>query len=263
MDAIARDTLITEIVSEHITLELNTKPLQNTTLRWLIDSDNYYICPDEDNQSAVLQRYVAAMVALSLKPGYKLISKHECGWHGFECNLQQEIKEIRFDEAQGNLPEEVSVLPKLQHLVSQRGNMTDIHLNIQELGNLKHLDFDKNNIHGTFPNSGNVEMTSMERIDINYNSFSGGLEFLNSYPNLKEAHLDNNAFNGTIPESLGELSNLRILTLQNNSLTGTMPSSICDLRENGKLSVLIADCGGFEPKVNCTCCTHCFPFTLN
>ena len=54
-----------------------------------------------------------------------------------------------------------------------------------------------------------VVNNTLERLDINFNEFSGSIDFLTAFPNLVEAHLDNNMFNGTIPSELGQLSSLR------------------------------------------------------
>jgi hypothetical protein len=73
---------------------------------------------------------------------------------------------------------------------------------------LEVLDLDFNNLQGAFPFK-HAKIGSLERLDMNYNSLTGSLDFVNMFPKLKEAHLDNNEFSGTIPERLGELSNLR------------------------------------------------------
>ena len=67
---------------------------------------------------------------------------------------------------------------------------------------------DKNQINGEFPTRVTNKMTQLLRLDVNYNFLSGGIDFLLQFPSLKEAHLDNNKFSGTIPASLGALSNL-------------------------------------------------------
>lgn len=137
--------------------------------------------------------------------------------------------------------------------------MTKITPSLTNLRYLQNLDLDKNNIEGSFPFESSKKIGEMLRLDINFNFLTGNLDFMTMFPNLKEAHLDNNNFGGTIPESLGEQENLRILTLHQNNFTGTMPTSVCRLREELNLYVLTADCGGADPKVECPCCTHCFP----
>ena len=52
---------------------------------------------------------------------------------------------------------------------------------------------------------------------------------LGSLSNLSELWLSNNQLTGTIPSSLGNLSNLWGLHLSSNQLTGTIPSSLDNL----------------------------------
>lgn len=93
----------------------------------------------------------------------------------------------------------------------QRGTITHIPSSILDIQSLQNLDLDKNRLQGTFPISGKKSTTNTEmlRLDLNFNEISGSLDFLSYFPNLKEAHLDNNNFEGKIPEAVGALSNLR------------------------------------------------------
>lgn len=155
------------------------------------------------------------------------------------------------------LPEEVSLFDTMDSLVIANGQLTGgLPSSIFKMQNLKQLDLDKNAMDGELIIDGEG---SIERLDINFNNFSGSIDFLASFPNLVEAQLDNNMFDGTIPDNLGSLTNLRILTLHGNALTGTMPQSVCDLKDH-KLKYLMADCDGSNPKVVCPCCTHCNPY---
>jgi len=53
---------------------------------------------------------------------------------------------------------------------------------------------------------------------------------LGNLTNLEELNLTFNSLAGTIPDSLGNLTNLRILELRDNDLTGTIPASLGNLR---------------------------------
>ena len=52
-----------------------------------------------------------------------------------------------------------------------------------------------------------------------------------------------------------------IAFLSVNDLTGTMPEEVCALRNNtsppGVLGVLVTDCAGDPPEVECPCCSSC------
>lgn len=112
-------------------------------------------------------------------------------------------------DSTGHVPSEISLLTELTSVNVQRGKVQQIPSQVLELKNLKNLDLDKNEIDGLFPVGNSTSMDKLLRLDINFNSFTGSLDFLSQFPNLEEAHLDNNAFNGTIPEGIGELSSLR------------------------------------------------------
>ena len=78
--------------------------------------------------------------------------------------------------------------------------------------------------------------------------------------NLTVLDLSSNLFTGTIPSSIGGLTQ----HVDRNGFTGAMPQAICDLRNPpgpGSLTDLTADCAGATPEVTCafpTCCTACF-----
>ena len=51
-----------------------------------------------------------------------------------------------------------------------------------------------------------------------------------------------------------------IVDVSSNAISGTLDDSFCNNRdgsESNLISVLGADCGGFLPEVNCSCCTLC------
>ncbi len=105
------------------------------------------------------------------------------------------------------LPRELSLFERMENLVIQNSQLTgSIPSDVIGLSNLKHIDLDKNSMKGAIPP---VDNHALERLDINFNEFSGSIEFLSGFPNLIEAHLDNNMFNGTIPSELGQLTSLR------------------------------------------------------
>lgn len=150
---------------------------------------------------------------------------------------------------------EISLLENLEEIVIQKGSMQEsIPSQIFRMPSLEHIDLDRNELSGTIEVNGE---SSVQKLDINFNNFTGSIDFLTSFPNITVAFLDNNNFDGTIPSSLGNLTNLYALTLHGNSLNGIMPESICKLRTEHNLKYLMADCNDV---FQCSCCTHCTPW---
>jgi len=232
-------------------------------LTWLVETDEEYLCPNQDQR--LKQRFAAAAL---LYAKYGTISSnfaglHECQWPQLFCTESDNIiyrvtiKEYGFPST---LPNQLSLLPGLDILEISNSNITGtIPESILELSNLRLIDFDKNSITGVYPHSAALK-PNLIKLDINFNEISGSIDFLTQYPNVKYVYLDNNKFNGAIPEALGDLTSLEHLTLHGNNFTGVMPQSICNLRATGNLNTLMADCDGQEPKVQCSCCTHCTPY---
>jgi len=89
------------------------------------------------------------------------------------------------------------------------------------------------------------------------NDFYGPLpECIGSLSNIRQLFLFSNELSGTVPESLGALRKLSQLGLENNKLQGQVPDYICS---NDALAEVWVDCGGQNPKVQCTCCSTCCP----
>lgn len=106
------------------------------------------------------------------------------------------------------MPNQLSLLPGLDILEISNSNITGtIPESILELSNLRLIDFDKNSITGVYPHSAALK-PNLIKLDINFNEISGSIDFLTQYPNVKYVYLDNNKFNGAIPEALGDLTSL-------------------------------------------------------
>jgi hypothetical protein len=68
------------------------------------------------------------------------------------------------------------------------------------------------------------------------NKFSGPLTALTSLQNLETLHLNDNAFNGTIPNMFDQLFRLHELMMQRNQFVGSIPLTLTHLQSMSKYS---------------------------
>ena len=77
-------------------LEIRTKrsgTIQNLALTWLLESDDFYTCPSDDN---LVQRFAAGAVFIALKGvDFEPKGAHECEWDGIKCNHDGSITEMK------------------------------------------------------------------------------------------------------------------------------------------------------------------------
>ncbi|KAL6628820.1 L domain-like protein [Neocallimastix californiae] len=75
------------------------------------------------------------------------------------------------------------------------------------------------------------EDNHITEIDLNSMEIYGTIpSSIGKLSNLETLYLDNNYLTGEIPSSIGDLSYLKYLSLIKNQLTGTIPSTICNLK---------------------------------
>ena len=162
-------------------------------------------------------------------------SLHECDWGAdglpvnttILCGLGGRIQRIALRTNNTNMtrkalhlmPAEISLMTSLEGIDF---SMTGIEVSFRELlptslrqlSNFTYLSFPFNEIQGSIPDD--LSMT---------------------LPGLRKLNLEGNSVNGTIPKTIGLLSNLTSLSLGENNLVGTLPSELGLLQELTSLTV--------------------------
>jgi len=260
---------------------------QGRAFRWIVDEDEFYVCPS-DNTCDVVQRYVLAVMYFSTNgnnwfqcsgnPAASddcgsdfpfdagqsrfLAPVTECDWAGIRCSENLCVTEIEFElnNLVGTIPEELGRLPLLEVLGMERGGLSStIPSVLGQLTNLYFLDLDYNALTGTIPTEISA-LTELEQLDLNDNRLTGNIEAITTLTKVFFLQLHNNAFTGTVPPGLGSFSELGAATLHSNRFTGSIAPEICALRDTfgGPLLTLSADCDPAENvEITCDCCTEC------
>ena len=264
--------IISDITSTSLLDDVSTP--QYVALDWILRLDASHLCPVQDS---VVQRYVAALFyfstngnrwtrcsayadpSLCSEADLFLSQSHECNWAGISCSDDRTITEIVLENnnLSGALPSELSRLASLKVLSLENGAIGGgIPSYFGEFSELQILDLDSNVLTGTIP-SELSNLSNLRLMDINDNPLIGNLDALGGLTNAQFLSFHRTYIGGTIPEEFGNFSKLQALTLQQTKVFGPMPEKICALR-NGSLQHLSSECGGSDPAVPCSCCSHCF-----
>jgi Leucine-rich repeat (LRR) protein len=87
----------------------------------------------------------------------------------------------------------------------------------------------------------------MKRVDLQSNQLTGTIPTsIGNLTDMLGLHLAGNQLSGTLPSELGNLRKLQELTLnENHSLSGTIPTELAELSELGKFYMfsMMSGCG--------------------
>ncbi|KAA8546925.1 hypothetical protein F0562_003354 [Nyssa sinensis] len=162
------------------------------------------------------------------------------------------VLDISSNNLSGTVPESFGTCSHLESLDISNNNFSgELPIDtILKLTNLKAMVFSFNKFEGNFPDS-LLKLTNLETLDLSSNSLSGYIP-LGLCPDprnsLKVLYLQNNLFNGPIPESLSNCSQLVSLDLSFNFLNGTIPSSLGSLSNLRDLIIWLNDLHGEIPQ---------------
>ncbi|KAL5539099.1 hypothetical protein UlMin_044184 [Ulmus minor] len=95
---------------------------------------------------------------------------------------------------------------------------------VSKLPSLLELQLRRNQLKGALSDffTNMVSLDKLTKLDLSNNLFWGPFPDLKIFPSLKNVALDNNQLNGSVPESIGQLSTLEKLDLSLNSFHGVL-----------------------------------------
>ncbi|KAL7229128.1 hypothetical protein ACSBR2_007764 [Camellia fascicularis] len=145
------------------------------------------------------------------------------------------------------IPPEIGRLPRLQ-LLQLSNNLIggQIPVNICRCANLVYIDFSHNGLVGEVP----VELGSLSKLEIvitKANNLTGSISPFANLSSLRHLCLDNNYFDGSIPDGFGRLKNLQTLALSINRLSGVIPASLFNHSSLTTFDVIINQIQGSLP----------------
>jgi Leucine-rich repeat (LRR) protein len=148
-----------------------------------------------------------------------------------------DILSLSDDNLHGSIPWELVLLTNLAYINIQMNALSgSIPTRINELTSLQFFSAAQSRLTGTLP-----ELSSplMRIISLSGNEFTGPIpdRWGATMPELAEIILVMNLLTGSLPASIGRLSNLGNLNVGDNQLTGTLPSDMGELSSLLQLSL--------------------------
>jgi Leucine-rich repeat (LRR) protein len=157
------------------------------------------------------------------------------------------------NELTGSIPAGISKLTRLQWFTAVANALTGPLPDTFPSSTLN-IYLDNNRLTGPIPESWGTEMLFLQTIGLFGNLLTGSLpSTLGLLSQLRNLLIHNNLLTGAIPTELGQLSSLGWVTMEDNLFTGTAEPLCAPLQELSEFFILSADC----EEIDCPCCTKC------
>ncbi|XP_074282165.1 receptor-like protein EIX2 isoform X2 [Silene latifolia] len=168
-------------------------------------------------------------------------------WNGFEGSLPPVLKNmvslrslyLSNNQFNGSVPQWLRALSRLEVLDLSLNGFSYVEGGVMGIMgnpcNLKHLDLSKNyisqgDILESFMSLSGCDAFELQYLNLSLNKMNGSLpSSLGQLTNLKYLDLGYNKMNGSLPSSLGQLTNLNYLDLSYNEFIGQVPASFVNL----------------------------------
>ncbi|CDP11415.1 unnamed protein product [Coffea canephora] len=123
-----------------------------------------------------------------------------------------------------------------------------IGIRCNKAGRISIINITRSGIKGTLDHLNFSSLPYLTRVDLYYNAFYGTIpSHIGNLSRLIYLGLDSNHFNGAIPIEISQLTNLRFLYLSNNSFYGPIPKELMFLTSLVELSLVVNQFTGSIP----------------
>ncbi|KAK4742599.1 hypothetical protein SAY87_000600 [Trapa incisa] len=127
--------------------------------------------------------------------------------------------------------ETLRLLPRLRSISFMRNAFHGPLPRLQVLGSMKSVFLSNNRFSGDIPNDAFAGMASLKKVHLAHNGFTGSIpSSLTTLPRLLELRIDDNQFQGPIPDFLQR--DLKMVNLSNNGLRGSIPPRLSKMDPN-------------------------------
>ncbi|KAM5573193.1 hypothetical protein ABKV19_012966 [Rosa sericea] len=179
-------------------------------------SENYDVCYDPQDRSHVLNLSEAVNWPQSLS---KLTSLTELRLSS--CNLPDvNLRSLSFINSSTSL--------QVLHLYGNFLNSSIFYWIANVSSNFVHIDLSSNQLSGNIEDSVKTlscAENTLETLNLGFNQFWGSWPDFTRFSKLSVLDLSKNQLNGSLPDSVGQLSSLEELSLSGNSMTGVITES--------------------------------------
>jgi len=171
------------------------------------------------------------------------------------------LRSLEFDSNgfSGTIPDDISLFTSLNAVVFDFNDFEgSIPTQIGSMSMLEILAVKQNQLRGTLPEELGF-LDNLVLMDLGGNSLMGTIpDTFSLLSSLAVLDLSSNQLTGEVHSVLGSLGDLDALRLNHNDLTGDLDPIFCARNLNSHPIVsFLADCGGANPEVICTCCSSC------
>ena len=161
--------------------------------------------------------------------------KSMCDIDGLCCEVMKDgtnrVSEVKLERnnLKGYIPDTFYKLSNAKIVEFHLNYVKNFPAKLDQMPLLQQAKFGRNPICGNLPNwKFGPQLT---KVNCNFCCLSGPFPddlFVNQ-PNLEESYWDGNAFNGSLPSSINNLTGLTKISFNLNSFTGKIPSKLCPL----------------------------------